>query len=158
MSKIQKFTITNATITINSATTLQFNHNKRDQIDAPFIFATAYKCKEYVLLHELQGFLTDKVIEPKTSNEFQEGLHINENPFYLDIYDSLYESLSIKGDTLQGYDLYKRLTTYEQEALEYFHLFKVDESSWTEVELDLLELECKGFVEWEYFANGMVYK
>ena len=156
MSEIQKFTTTNTTITIDNATTLQFNRNKCDQIDAPFIFATAYRCKEYVLLHELQGFLTDEIIEPKTPEEFQQGLHTQDNPYYLDIYDSLHDSLSIKENTLQGNDLYDRLSTYEKESLKYFHLFKVDESSWIEVELDLLELENNGFAEWEYFTNGMV--
>ena len=155
MSEIQKFTTTNATITIDSATTLQFNRNKCDQIDAPFIFATAYECKEYVLLHELQGFLTDEIIEPKTPEEFQQGLHTQDNPYYLDIYDSLHDSLSIEGNTFQGNDLYERLSIYEKE---YFHLFKVNENSWTEVEFDLAVLGSKGFLEWKYFANGMISK
>lgn len=155
MSEIKKFTIINATITINSATKLHFNHNKCNQIDSPYIFATAYKCKEYVLLHELQGFLTDKVIEPETADEFQEGLHTKENPFYLDIYDSVYDSLSIKEGTLQGYNLNKVLHTYENED---FRLFKVDESSWTEVDLDLDELENKDLNNWDYFANGIISK
>lgn len=156
MSRIQKFTTNGATITIDNATTLHFNHNKCDQIDAPYIFATAYRCKDYVLLHELQGFDTDQIIEPKTTDEFQKGLHTKENPFYIDVYDSLYDSLFIKEDALQGYDLHKRLVTYKDENLKSFHLFKVDESSWTEVDLDLVELESNGFVEWECFANGMV--
>lgn len=156
MSKVQEFTTNSATITINNATTLHFSRIKCDQIDAPYIFATGYKCKEYVLLHELQGFQTDEAIEPKTSDEFQEGLHIKDNPFYLDVYDSLYERLFIKEATLQGYDLYKRLSTYENQSLKYFHLFKVDESSWSEVELDLVELERNGFVDWEYSLNGMI--
>lgn len=84
-------------------------------------------------------------------------MHTKDNPFYLDIYDSLYDSLFIKGNTLQGYDLYKRLDTYGKEDLEYFHLFKIDESFWTEVNLDLVELESNGFAEWECFANGMIH-
>ena len=158
MSKIQKFTTNGATITINNATTLHFHHNKCYKIDAPYIFATGYRCKEYVLLHELQGFSTDKIIEPKTADEFQDGLHSKDNPFYLDVYDSLYDSLSVKENTLQGYDLYKELDTYEKEALECFHLFKVDESSLTEVEFDLVELEGNGFIEWECFVSGMIGK
>ena len=156
MSEIKKFTINNATITIDSATTLQFNHNKCYKIDAPYIFVVAYKCEECVLVHELQGFLTDEVIEPKTADEFQTGLHIKENPFYLDVYDSLFDNLSIKEGVLQGYDLYKRLVTFENESLEYFHLFKIDGSSWTEVNLDLEELESNGFIDWECSFSGMI--
>lgn len=158
MSKIQKFTTTNATITINDATTLHFNHNKCYKIDAPYIFTTAYKCGEYILLHELQGFQTDKVIEPKTSEEFRQGLHSQDNPFYLDVYDSLFDSLSIKEGALHGYDLYERLVSYKNESLEYFHLFKVDEGSWSEVELDLSIVVMKNFIEWSYLANGIIQK
>ena len=156
MSEIQKFTTTSATITIDNATTLQFNHNNCYKIAAPYIFAAAYKCEEYVLLHELQGFITNQTIEPSTSDEFQKGLHDKENPFYLDVYDSLFDNLSIKEGALHGYDLYERLVSYEDMSLEYFHLFKVDESSWIEIELDLVKLVSKGSSEWEYYANGII--
>lgn len=147
------FTVDDATITIDSETKLQFNHNKCYKIDLPYVFTTGYRCKGYVLLHELQGFLTDEIIEPKTSDEFQEELHTKNNPFYLDIYDSLHDSLSIKNDTLQGYDLCKRLDTYENDWLEYFHLFKVDDISWNEIDLNLEKLKKKDLIEWNYFAN-----
>lgn len=156
MKNIKKFTVKNATITIYSATTLQFNHNNCFQIESPYIFATAYKCGDYILLHELQGFLTDEVIEPKTSNEFQKRLHTKNNPFYLDVYDSLYDSLFLEKDALKGYDLFNRLDAYKNESLECFHLFKVDDTAWNEIELNLKNMNKKNLLEWDYFASGMV--
>lgn len=160
MSEIKKFTVKNATITIDSATTLQFNHNKCYQIDAPFIFAVAYRCKEYVLLHELQGFITDKIIEPKTSKEFQEGLHIKNNPFYLDVYDQVFNYVSI-GEDNRFIALYESPQGELSEEiiagkrLSYFHLFRVDDKAWTEIELNLEELK-KDLLRLDYFANGMI--
>jgi hypothetical protein len=161
MSKIKKFTVKNATITIDSATTLQFNHNKCYQIDAPFIFAVAYKCNEYILLHELQGFTTDKIVKPQTADEFQEGLHAKDNPFYLDVYDQIFNHVTIGEDNRlialhespQG-ELSEEIIGGIE--LNYFHLFKVDEYSWTEVDLGIRNLHDNGLIEWIYFANGMI--
>lgn len=163
MSKIQKFTTINTTITITNATTLHFNYNKCDYINAPYIFSTAYRCKEYVLLHELQSYSTDKVIEPKTNKEFADGLLTMENPYYVDYYHMLHDKISINKDKdsylILPHDSYNGdIEPYKDKYLDRFHLFKIDDSSWTEIELDLNKLHKDGLIEWNYFANVMICK
>jgi hypothetical protein len=162
MKNIKKFTVKNATITIDSATTLQFNHNKCFQLTGPYIFATAYKCEEYVLLHELQDFSTDGVIEPRTSKEFADGLLTMDNPYYVDYYHMLHDKISIMSDDvftiLQGNSYNEDIYPYKGDDLKAFHLFEANDDAWREVELSLKELHKKELFEWSYFASGTVQK
>lgn len=159
MKNIQKFTINNATITIDGATTLQFNHNNCYQITGPYIFATAYRCGDYVLLHELQGYETDEILEPKTNKEFADGLLTMDNPYYVDYYHMLHDEISIEHNKDGYYILPKDsyngdIFPYKGDFLKRFHLFEVDNNSWNEVELaNLYEEE---IVDWSCFASGMV--
>lgn len=161
MKKTKKFIINNATITIDNATTLQINNNKGYKIDAPFIFAMAYKCKNYVLLHELQGYSTDKVIKPKTNQEFVEGLLSMDNPYYIDFYHMLHDKIYINTDgddfIIVPNDSYDgEITPYMDESLNYFHLFKVSANIWMEIDSDFESMNRKSLIEWTYFAGGML--
>lgn len=161
MSKIQKITIDNATITINDAITLHFNHNKCYKIDAPYIFATGYRCKKYILLHEMQGYSTDKAIEPTTSKQFTDGLLTMDNPYYVDFYHMLHDKISIESNNNSHFLLPRDsfngdIFPYRNKDLDSFHLFKVNEDSWTEIDLDLDKMEDKELIEWRYFTNTMI--
>lgn len=86
-----------------------------------------------------------------------------DNPYYVVYYHMLHDKISISsnedGHHLLPHDSFNgNIYLYENEELDGFHLFKVNESSWTEVELNLARLKNKGFVEWFYFANGMLCK
>ena len=161
MKNIQKFIVNNATITIDSATTLQFNHNNCYQLVGPYIYSTAYRCGNYVLLHELQGYTTDEVIEPKTSKEFADGLLTMDNPYYVDYNHMLHDHIFI-GNNEDGFMIVPRdshednTEPYKGDALKRFHLFELAGDSWNEIELDPAKLHKKELLEWNCFANGMV--
>lgn len=160
MRKIKKITTKDATITIDSATTLQFHHNNCYEIQRPYIFVTVYRCEDYVLLHELQGFKTDEVIKPKTSAEFQNGLMEVDNPFYFDNYHELYDCLMIEKEfenyCIKAFESANEPYVYEDKTIKRFHLFKVNDKEWREIELDFGDLLEKGLIRWSNFANGII--
>lgn len=161
MTKIKKITVENATITIDSATTLQFHHNNCYEIQRPYIFVTAYRCEDYVLLHELQGFMTDKIIGPKTNEEFQNGLMTRDNPFYFDNYHELYDDLKIEKEKkkycFKAFESSSESYVYDdEESFKRFHLFKIDDKAWTEEKLDLEVLYSESLIKWTNFANGIL--
>lgn len=122
-----------------------------EKIKTPFVFVTGYRCKGYVLLHKLQEYLTDKVIGPETDEEFTNGLVSMDSPYSVDYYHMLHDKISISnnedGHLLLPYDSFNRnIYLYENEKLDDFHLFKVDESFWTEVELDLVYRRTKKYL------------
>lgn len=161
MKKTKKFIVKNATITIDNATTLQFNNHKSYKVDAPFIFTTAYKCGNYVLLHELQGYSTDKVIEPNTSAEFIEGLLTMDNPYYIDFYHMLHDKIHINSEgndfILVPSDSYDgEINPYKDKDLKSFHLFEATDDTWNEVEFNIEELYKKSMFDWNCFASGMI--
>ncbi|WP_428739360.1 hypothetical protein [Sulfurimonas sp.] len=165
MAEVNKFTIKNATITINSATTLQFHSNKCDYIQKPFIICSAYRCRNYVLLFELAGYKTDKIIEP-TREQFENETIDYDTPYFNFFYDELFDSFDINNDnnTFSLAGLYKddEPVFYKKynkgNNLERFHLFKLDDQAWTEVELDLNALYNRGLFKWYFFASGWIKK
>ena len=115
----------------------------------------------YVLLHELQGFAEPEVIEPKCQEKYIEGLMTMHNPYYMDCQHMLHEKITIKKD-ISGFFIEPNdsfngdIFPYKDEKLKGFHLFKVDDVAWTELDLDLEMLHQDGLVKWDCFANGMV--
>ena len=64
-------TIKNATVTLDDDTKYEFDSNKRYKIESPHIVIASYQCDDYIFLQEIQGFDSDKVIEPKTLKEIE---------------------------------------------------------------------------------------
>lgn len=166
---IGTITIKNTTITLKNATKYEFNSNKCYKIDRPHIFIAAYICNNFILMEEIQGFLTDDNIEPKTSEEFVDGLHNQPNLFYLDAYDSLFDSIILDVDEktnkytiackyINADGILQSETSNICKRMDYFHLFKKDDLSWNEIDLDLEYLYKNDFLEWSYFGCGILSK
>jgi hypothetical protein len=155
MNKIVTFTIEDATITFNDATKLQYNSNNCYKMQRPYIFVAGYRYENYVLLHELQGFITNEVHEPNNMNELEQGLLKKENPYYLDVYGMIFDSFEFKNHVLHGNSIDASPLVFHKSFYENFHLFGTNESEWKEIDFNIKEFPN---TRWEYFANGMIHK
>lgn len=159
MNKIVTFTIKNETIILNDATSIQYHSNKCNYIKNPYVLCTAYMCKDYVLLLELQGFNTDKVVEP-TREEIGSGRLDYSNPYFADCWHELFDNIEIKEDHNEPYLIgsfeSNEPVIYKERGLERFHICKVDDRSWREIDLSIATLYQQDLTKWSYFIYGWI--
>ena len=159
MSAIKKFTIKDATITLDGTTKLQFNSNKCDNIKSPYVLCIAFECEGHVLLLELQGFSTDKIVEP-TKEEIEGDSLDYGNPYFVDCWHELFDEIKVMKNndnfSLIGLQKGHEPIIYKKDELKRFHIYKVDNQSWTEIDLALNTLSHKSLISWKCFASGCI--
>lgn len=159
------FTINNSTVTFKDATKYKINNLTCNYIDELYVAMSIFRCKNYYLLFELQGFKQLDTQEPKTEEEFLEGLEKQENPYYFSSCHIFYDELRLTYNSsieqclwiANRYDreIRELLNEFERPAVS---VYESIDNVWNFIKIDDKALVEKGLEQWEMVGIGILDK